>query len=153
MRWAPVVALLMSTLRNSAQPPSVEPTGGFTEQITRARLDIQRHDERYHREANPEITDAEYDELKRQLRALEIQAAGAGESVALPQLSTTDDRPERSLGYVHGARMQSLGKAYTESELNHFYNGVAVRLGHEPTCVIEPKFDGIAVSAVYVNGT
>ena len=118
------------------------------------RTELQRHDDLYHRQARPEITDFEYDQLKRELATLEARfPALAALSAAASAGSASDDRTPGFSTYRHVERMLSLDKAYTESELREFHQRLVRLLGHNsPTYVIEPKFDGLAVSASYERG-
>ena len=112
------------------------------------RTTIAHHDALYFKQAAPEISDAEYDGLKRELRALEqahpewAQAAQVG-----------DDRSGRFATRAHGGRMLSLEKVYTEAEWRVFHAGVARRLGGAAVSyVVEPKYDGVAISLTYERG-
>lgn len=111
------------------------------ERLAWLRAEIARHDELYFKKAAPEISDAEYDALKREMRALEknaVQAVG-------------DDRSGEWPTFRHRQRMLSLEKAYTEAELRAFLKGVEGKSG-EVTWVVEPKFDGLAISVTYELG-
>lgn len=115
--------------------------GEQAERLLWLRAEIARHDDLYFKKAAPEISDAEYDALKREMRALEknaVQAVG-------------DDRSGEWPTYRHRERMLSLEKAYTEAELRAFLKGVEGKRG-EVLWVVEPKFDGLAVSVTYEHG-
>ncbi|MFA6288948.1 MAG: NAD-dependent DNA ligase LigA [Opitutaceae bacterium] len=108
------------------------------------RAEIARHDELYFKKAAPEISDAEYDALKREMRALEkTQAQPVG-----------DDRSGDFPTYRHRVPMLSLEKAYSEAELRAFIDRVQRALGGRQSgaWVIEPKFDGLAISVTYEGG-
>jgi len=114
------------------------------ERLRWLRTEIARHDELYFKKAAPEISDAEYDTLKREMRALEkTQAQTVG-----------DDRSGAFPTYRHREPMLSLEKAYSEAELRAFIDRVQRAAGgrQEMTWVIEPKFDGLAVSVTYEGG-
>ena len=111
------------------------------ERLAWLRAEIARHDELYYKKAAPEISDAEYDALKREMRALEknaVQAVG-------------DDRSGEWPTFRHRERMLSLDKAYNEAELRAFLKGVESKNG-EVMWVVEPKFDGLAISVTYEQG-
>jgi DNA ligase (NAD+) len=111
------------------------------------RREIAEHDERYHRNASPIITDYEYDLLKRELRDLET-AVGEPSDETVP-----DDRTGASPRWPHREAMLSLEKAYTAAELDAFHARVTRLLGREDVgYAVEPKFDGVAVSLVYIEG-
>jgi DNA ligase (NAD+) len=141
-----------SLLLRGAEPASSGASDSVSGRRSFLRSEIQRHDELYHRRALPEITDAEYDELKRELLELETGESKTSAAASRSLFTAPDDRRAESPVYAHGQPMLSLDKAYTESEVRRFHERVVTRLGHEPVYVIEPKFDGIAVSAVYVEG-
>lgn len=124
--------------------------------IAALRAEIARHDELYHRQATPEISDAEYDGLKRQLAELE-RAHPAAAKAAPPLREVGDDRSGIFQTERHAVPMLSLEKAYTEAQLRAFDARVrkALRPGAgaaEVEYVIEPKYDGLAISVTYERG-
>jgi DNA ligase (NAD+) len=115
----------------------------------RLRTEIAHHDELYFRRAAPEISDTAYDHLKRELAALERAHPGWASS----RENIGDDRTGRFPTYVHRARMLSLDKVYTEAEWRAFHAAVAARLGRgDFPFVVEPKYDGLAISVTYDHG-
>jgi DNA ligase (NAD+) len=112
-----------------------------TERLQWLRAEIARHDELYFKKAAPEISDAEYDALKREMRALEKNAAQA----------VGDDRSGEWPSYRHRERMLSLEKTYTEAELRAWLKNVEGKSG-AVVWVVEPKFDGLAISVTYEQG-
>ena len=128
---------------------------------TREKLDslkdqIRHHNYRYHVLDDPEVPDAEYDRLMRQLQALEK---------ANPELITADsptqrvgDEPVAAFGTVrHQVPMLSLDNAFTADELHDFHRRVSERLELEDVSdalvyAAEPKLDGAAVSILYEDG-
>ena len=128
---------------------------------TRKKLDslkdqIRHHNYRYHVLDEPEIPDAEYDRLMRQLQALEREN---------PDLITDDsptqrvgDEPIAAFGTVqHQVPMLSLDNAFSPDELREFHRRVTERLELEDTSdsllyAAEPKLDGAAVSLLYEDG-
>ena len=118
------------------------------ERMTELRAEIAHHDELYFQEAAPEISDAAYDRLKRELAALE-----AAHPQEVKPIGVGDDRSGRFPKYRHRELMLSLDKAYTETEWRAFYTGVVARVGRKnPTLVVEPKYDGLAISLIYERG-
>lgn len=120
--------------------------------IEQLRMEVARHDERYYREAAPEISDLDYDRMKRELSDLEAE---------FPQFSTSDspsgrvgdDRTEGFATYRHRQPMMSLDNTYSEEELREFHARLVRLLGREDLAyVVEPKIDGLAVSVTYENG-
>jgi DNA ligase (NAD+) len=89
--------------------------------IETLRGEIAKHDERYYREAKPEIGDFEYDALKKELAGLEAQfpglAVAAGES---PTQRVGDDRSEGFVRVKHRLAMTTLDNTYDETELREW---------------------------------
>ncbi len=113
---------------------------------------IERHNRLYYVEDAPEVTDAEYDALFRELQELE-----AGH----PELRTPDSPTQRvgaaplaEFGEVrHRTPMLSIGNAFDEEEVRAFDKRVRENLGvEEVEYAVEPKFDGLAVSLTYRDG-
>jgi len=117
---------------------------------------IRHHNYRYHVLDDPEVPDAEYDRLMRQLQALEQEH---------PDLVTADsptqrvgDSPISSFGTVkHQLPMLSLDNAFSSEELHEFHRRVTERLELEEEATAlrytaEPKLDGAAVSLLYEDG-
>nr|VFJ54001.1 MAG: DNA ligase (NAD+) [Candidatus Kentron sp. FM]VFJ59183.1 MAG: DNA ligase (NAD+) [Candidatus Kentron sp. FM]VFK12228.1 MAG: DNA ligase (NAD+) [Candidatus Kentron sp. FM] len=114
------------------------------------------HGHRYHALDDPEIPDADYDRLFRELTRLEEE---------YPALVTPDSPTQRvgseplaQFGQVlHEVPMLSLGNAFSEQEVRDFDARVrtALGLGESSEAVAyaaEPKIDGVAVSLRYENG-
>jgi DNA ligase (NAD+) len=117
------------------------------------RAAIEHHNYRYHVLDDPEVSDAEYDRLFDELKALEEEH---------PELATPDS-PTRRVGAPPSERFQktehisamgSLDKVTTEEALRKWADDVRKRLGtDEPVAfVTEPKIDGSAVNLVYEDG-
>src|SRR5687767_2202993 len=87
--------------------------------IETLRREIRRHDALYHGQDRPEVSDAEYDALKRELEALEAEH---------PELVTPDSptqtvgsRPGEAFAAVeHRAAMLSLDNAMSVDDLREF---------------------------------
>ena len=125
------------------------------QRITTLRAEVARHDQRYYRQAQPEISDAEYDRLKRELADLEARFPAAARSVGAdsPTAQVGDDRSEGFQTVRHRQPMQSLDNTYSEAELREFHARLVRLLGREDlSYVVEPKIDGLAVSLTYEKG-
>jgi DNA ligase (NAD+) len=115
------------------------------------RKELGRHARLYYVEDRPEITDAEYDALLRELVALEE---------AHPDLVTPDSPTQRVGGAPvgelpsvrHEIPLLSLENAYSPEELRAWFERVVDRLGRTPAFVCELKIDGLSVSLVYEGG-
>ena len=122
------------------------------QRIAELRAQVARHDELYYRQARPEITDFEYDALKRELADLEAQHPQYRNAHS-PTQRVGDDRLEGFAAYRHRQPMQSLDNTYSEAELRAFHQRLVKLFGREDlSYVIEPKIDGIAVSVTYEAG-
>lgn len=120
--------------------------------IAQLRAEVARHDELYYRQAQPQVSDFDYDRLKRELADLEAQFpqfAAAGS----PTGQVGDDRSEGFQTYRHRQPMQSLDNTYSEAELREFHARLVKLLEREELAyVVEPKIDGLAVSVTYEKG-
>jgi DNA ligase (NAD+) len=124
---------------------------------TRQRVDelrrlIARHDHLYYALDRPEVSDAEYDALMRELRGLET---------AHPELLSPDSPTQRVSGQVsdafatveHLAPMLSLENATSEADLREFEARIKRALPGVPFAyVCEPKVDGLGVALLYESG-
>jgi DNA ligase (NAD+) len=127
-------------------------TAEAADRITELRKQITHHNERYHTLDDPEISDADYDGLARELRELEAH---------YPEL-LTDDSPTQQVGGAvsatfapveHEVPMMSLDNAMDRDELRAWADRVVKGLdGATPRFVCELKFDGLAMSLRYEHG-
>jgi len=120
--------------------------------VDELRAAIEHHNERYHSLDDPEVSDAEYDALVRELRALEAEN---------PDLITPDSPTQQVGGAIsasfapveHEVAMMSLDNAMDRDELRAWADRVVKGLdGATPTYVCEMKFDGLAMSLRYEGG-
>lgn len=136
------------------------PVENLTEEEAAAELaylasEIARHDELYHAKDQPEISDADYDVLKRRNEAVETR---------FPSL-VRDDSPSRRVGaaplptfapIVHARPMLSLDNTFSDEDVRDFIASVYRFLGRLPDDSIaftaEPKIDGLSMSIRYENG-
>jgi DNA ligase (NAD+) len=122
------------------------------QRIEELREIINHHNYRYYVLDSPEISDAEYDELMRELRQLEAEH---------PELVTPDSPTQRigappveAFGVVeHPQPLLSLANAFSYEELAAWHKRVSNLLGGRKfDLVCEPKIDGLAVALTYVDG-
>ncbi|WP_395463685.1 NAD-dependent DNA ligase LigA [Wolbachia endosymbiont of Cantharis cryptica] len=119
------------------------------EELTKLRDQISYHDILYHKKNKPEITDAEYDELKQKLAEIEAQ---------LPEIYTTQDsvgaEPDERFSKVkHQEPMLSLENAYDEQGVERFLSKIKrFLIEDEIEIFCEPKIDGVSFSAIYEDG-
>jgi DNA ligase (NAD+) len=134
------------------QKAIVENASELQKRVEELRRTINYHNYRYHVADDPEITDGEYDDLMRELRALEEEH---------PELQSPDSPTQRVGGapsekfavVEHAIPMLSLSNAFSEEELRNWYARATRLLGREITgFVLEPKIDGLAVALIYEQG-
>ncbi len=122
------------------------------QRVTELREAIHRHDHLYYVEARPQVSDAEYDALMRELKTLEAE---------FPDLVTADSPTQRVAGtpivafqpVEHRVAMLSLDNATTPEDLQEFEARIArVLPGQRFTYVCEPKIDGLGVALLYARG-
>lgn len=125
----------------------------LVERLRQLRAEIERHNHRYFVLDDPEVPDAEYDRLLRELREIEHTH---------PEL-VTPDSPTQRVGAAaltefsevkHRLPMLSLDNAFEPGDVEAFDRRVRERLGgeQEVTYACEPKIDGLAVSVIYERG-
>lgn len=99
----------------------------------------------------PTVSDAEYDKLYDELKALEEELL-----FVLPDSPTkrVGAKPLKSFKpYKHMARLYSLDKANTPEEVEAFFNRVKKEAVETPTFTVEHKFDGLTISLTYSDGS
>lgn len=121
-------------------------------QAAALREQIDHHNYRYYVLDDPEIPDAEYDRLFRELQVLEER---------YPALVSSDS-PTQRVGATplsafkevqHVVPMLSLGNAFDDEEVLAFGRRASEKLGTEDIVfTAEPKLDGLAISLLYENG-
>lgn len=122
------------------------------DELRRLREEIRHHDQLYYVEADPEISDLEYDRLLKQLQQLEAEH---------PELITPDS-PTQRLGdapvphlrqVAHRVPMLSIDNTYSRDELAAYFQRTEKLLdGEAIEWVMEYKIDGVAASIVYEQG-
>ncbi len=120
-------------------------------EIEQLRQQLRHHDYKYYVEANPEITDREYDRLMNRLKELES---------ANPQLITPDsptqrigDQPVSHLeNFEHSVPMLSIDNAFSIEELISFGTKIEEDIDEPIEWVVELKIDGVAATLIYEQG-
>ncbi len=122
------------------------------DRVEQLRATLAYHNQRYHELDDPEIADAEYDTLVRELQRLEgdhpelIEAASPTQLVGAPVGATFAP-------VTHRMPMTSLDNAMDAAELGSWCERVAKGLAGEPArFVCELKIDGLAISLRYESG-
>jgi len=119
--------------------------------VEELRERINHHAYRYHVLDDPEVSDAEYDEMIRELRALEDD---------FPELVTPDSPTQRIGGIpadlfapvTHRAPMLSLDNAFSFEELEAWGRRVDRAIGADVRFACELKIDGVACALTYEAG-
>lgn len=119
--------------------------------VSALRKEIKRHNELYYTEGKPEISDARYDELMKELKALEK---------AHPDLFSPDS-PTQTVGAPvpvklakvrHVSPMLSLDSVNSSEDAEHFGFTCEKEIGGSVEYACEPKLDGLSIELVYENG-
>ncbi len=132
-----------------------------TAELERLAAEIAHHDELYHGHDAPEISDADYDELRQRNNAIEAR---------FPELIRADS-PSRRVGVApassfakvtHSVPMLSLENAFDEADVRAFFAGIrnffrrpedVARVAEDTIEVMaEPKIDGLSASIRYEDG-
>src|SRR5271170_3782076 len=124
--------------------------GSVQEKIEKLRESIRHHEYLYYGLDSPEISDADFDALMRELKALEAEH---------PELVTPDSPTQRVGGkpkegfpkVAHSRPMLSLDNVISEEELRDWDRRVRERVGEgvEISYVCEYKLDGLSMALVY----
>src|SRR5579859_7245154 len=126
-----------------------ERSAALKERAATLRAELERHNRLYYVEDAPEITDAEYDRLFRELQTLEAEH---------PELVAPDSPTQRVGGaplaqfaeVAHRTPMLSINNAFDEESVRAFDRRVREGLGVAAVdYAAEPKFDGLAISLAY----
>lgn len=116
------------------------------------RAQLNHHSDLYYNEDAPSISDAEYDALMQELKALEQ---------AHPELIVPDS-PTQKVGGVakrtagvlvaHRVPMLSMQDLFSREEVDHFLDDCREKLGEDITFLVETKIDGLSMSLRYEQG-
>jgi len=123
------------------------------ERIAALKEQIAYHNRRYYQLDDPEISDAAYDDLMRELQALETE---------FPALAA-EDSPTKRIGapplakfgqITHRTPMLSLANAFSEEDILAFGERLQRFLNIDKAIrfIVEPKLDGVAVGLTYEQG-
>jgi DNA ligase (NAD+) len=130
-----------------AVPPEIEA------RVAELRATIEHHNRAYHELDAPEIPDADYDALVRELRDLEDQFPELATVASVSQQVGSAPSPLFA-PVTHRLPLLSLDNAFDPEELHAWGQRTARGLGEPGTIAFacEPKIDGFAVSLTYVDG-
>ena len=120
--------------------------------ITALRAEVARHAELYYRQAKPEISDFEYDNLEHELAELEQRFPQFADAASQTR-QVGDDRVQGFKEVAHRQKMLSLDNTYNEAEFRAFHARLVKLLETDDLrYTVEPKIDGLAVSLTYEEG-
>src|ERR1700686_3862053 len=124
-------------------------------ELKRLTLEIEGHDRRYYQEDAPDITDAQYDALRKRFNAIEAR---------FPEFVTSESpsqkvgaRPSGRFAKVrHAVPMLSLDNAFADEDVVDFVGRIRrfLKLGDDDEIAFsaEPKIDGLSMSLRYEAG-
>ncbi|MHA6796053.1 NAD-dependent DNA ligase LigA [Pseudonocardia bannensis] len=135
----------------AAPEPAAPPTPDVRERHAQLATEVADHQFRYYVLDAPVISDGQFDELWRELVALEEE---------YPELVTPDSPTQRVVGrfatdftaHDHLERMLSLDNAFDVDELRAWAERVGREVGNDVHYLCELKIDGLAVNLLYENG-
>lgn len=116
------------------------------------RAEITRHDRLYHQLDAPEIADADYDALFRELKELEAKRPDLASPDSPTQRVGGAPRTELFAPVTHSARLLSLDNVFDHASLDAWYDRVKRAIGRDVVLVGEPKIDGLSIAVVYESG-
>jgi DNA ligase (NAD+) len=124
----------------------------YLKRIADLRRVIEYHNKRYYQQDAPEISDADYDRLMRELQDLEerypeeYSASSPTQRVGAAPLAKFSP-------FNHPSPMFSLANAFSSEEIIEFDNRIKRLSGvNDISYIAEPKLDGLAVNLIYENG-
>ncbi|MBS0218729.1 MAG: NAD-dependent DNA ligase LigA [Proteobacteria bacterium] len=127
-------------------------TKGVERRIADLRRQIEAANHRYYVLDDPDLPDAEWDHLLRELQ--ELEAAHPELVTANSPTQRVGSRPSAKFSEVrHAVPMLSLANAFSDEEVGEFVARIAKETGDaDPEFSVEPKLDGLAISLRYEHG-
>lgn len=114
--------------------------------VKELRAEIERHNRLYYQQAEPEISDFEYDLLVQELRDLD----GGQADPALNKVG--NDLSDNAKTIPHKQRMISLDNAYSLPEVRAWWERITQELNERPCLCLELKIDGFGINLLYRDG-
>lgn len=143
--------------RKKPQPRPVDELSASEAASELAHLaeEIARHDRLYYQSDAPEISDAEYDDLRRRNDAIEARFPGLIRADS-PSHRVGAAASETFAKVRHRVPMLSLGNAFDDEEVSEFAARVrrflSLKTDDALAFTAEPKIDGLSISLRYENG-
>ena len=126
--------------------------GLVKEEIEQLRIDLHAHNRKYYVEANPDISDRDFDILMERLIALETAHPDARDSNS-PSMRIGGDLTDKFEKVAHSKPMLSLNNSYNAEEIVEWAKRLDKLLeGESVEFVMELKYDGVAISLIYEHG-
>ncbi|MCX6248796.1 MAG: NAD-dependent DNA ligase LigA [Bacteroidetes bacterium] len=121
------------------------------QRIGQLTAEINLHNHKYYDLSMPAITDFEFDRLLEELTLLEKEFPDLADP-ASPTRRVGGEITKEFRQVRHTFPMLSLGNTYSEDEVRDFQARVNKLLGEETEYICELKFDGVAISLIYIDG-
>ena len=144
-------ALILSMTLFTAAPSLFAAEDSLKSRYEELRHEIARHDQLYYRDHQPEISDAEYDALYRELTQIE-EKHPEWINLSSPSQTIGNDLNPAKPTAPHFEPMLSINSIQTKEELSRFYERNKDALKSEVHYSVEEKIDGAAISLQYENG-
>ncbi len=129
------------------------------QQIESLRIELERHNRLYYVDAQPEISDLEYDQLLKQLEHLEAEHPDF-DSPDSPTHKVGGEPVEGFASVEHRVPMISIDNVYEienpdpkKPDVRKFDARIRELLDTQPEYLIEYKIDGVALALIYENGS
>lgn len=125
------------------------------DELARLAHELQRANQLYHAEDAPELSDADYDALKRRNAEIETRFP----ALKRPDSPTEQVGAKAADGFAkvaHAMRMMSLGNGFDDADIADFDRSIRKYLGLDANASLsftaEPKIDGLSLSLRYEKG-
>lgn len=118
--------------------------------IKELTAEIERHNQLYYAEANPQISDFEYDMLVRELQDLQKMLPASPAPEVLEKVG--NDLKQSAKTIAHKVRMVSLDNAYSLEELLAWWDKLSLDLNSRIELCLEPKIDGFGINLFFKEG-
>ncbi|MBN1767834.1 MAG: NAD-dependent DNA ligase LigA [Prolixibacteraceae bacterium] len=126
-------------------------TASAQKRIEALRYELDRHNYLYYVKAQPELSDFEFDQLLKELEALEKEFPQFDDPMS-PTRRVGSDITSEFIQVKHRYPVLSLSNTYSEGELRDFDSRIRRETNTTPAYVCELKFDGVSISLNYEKG-
>ncbi len=114
---------------------------------------LKYHSDKYFNQDDPEISDAEYDSLSRELRDLEAEFPALAEADSPTR--RVGGKAKRTAGVLvrHRVPMLSIQDVFSREEVEKWVGDMRKKLGEDTEFLVETKIDGLSLALRYEDGT